>query len=412
MEQQGGEGDRGLKSFLTNVVHNATTVKPVSTPQIDADCAALDAAFKGAGTKEAQLIAVLCTKPKSYIQEVRNVYNHSHTVDLLSKIQLETSGRFQTVLEAMLVTETELRAIHIHKAVAGVGTDEMALIDLIITMDNATVRATKAAYKQHFMIPLQLRVDLDTSGKFQGVLDAILNEKRPDGVQREHVEQDLETLFKATEGKLGTDEKAILNLIASRSPEHLQHLNAAYANRSPKHKTFAEEIQLEISGVFWVQKAFVAAFLGPASWHAWRLHMEMKGLGTDEKALMRSILVPSPAELRAAARILHDIYHEDLAARVNSELWGDAKRALVAYVGHVMTLPDSGVQAFPGPGFHPPGTLPQPKVEHHEAPHHNLSTGQKVGIGVGIGAGVAALAGIGIGLAVHEHQKKEQQQHK
>lgn len=102
--------------------HLLFSAAPPSTPQIDADCQALDAAFKvrvvlfifflfffldhhhfcslhffrkGVGTKEDQLIAVLCTKPKDYIQQLRAVYNHSHTVDLLSKIQLETSGRFQ-----------------------------------------------------------------------------------------------------------------------------------------------------------------------------------------------------------------------------------------------------------------------------------------------------------------------------
>lgn len=45
------------------------------------------------------------------------------------------------------------------------------------------------------------------AGKFQKVLDAILNETRPiSGVQQDTVETDLELLFKATEGKVGTDE--------------------------------------------------------------------------------------------------------------------------------------------------------------------------------------------------------------
>lgn len=56
--QQPQEGERGLTSFLGNVVHNVTTAKPPSTPQIDADVAALDHAFKGVGTNEAEMIRV------------------------------------------------------------------------------------------------------------------------------------------------------------------------------------------------------------------------------------------------------------------------------------------------------------------------------------------------------------------
>lgn len=40
----------------------------------------------------------------------------------------------------------------------GVGTDEMALIDLVVTMSNEMVVATKAAYQKKFLIPMQFRV--------------------------------------------------------------------------------------------------------------------------------------------------------------------------------------------------------------------------------------------------------------
>ncbi len=78
----------------------------------------------------------------------------------------------------MLLTEPELRAHYIHRGVAGIGTDEMMLIDCILTMSNQEVVDTKAAYSKHFTIPMQLRVDLDTSGKLQKLLDGEQNETR------------------------------------------------------------------------------------------------------------------------------------------------------------------------------------------------------------------------------------------
>ncbi len=159
----------------------------------------------------------------------------------------------------MLLTDPEYRAHCVHRAVKGLGTDEMVLIDVILTCSNEQVRQMKTAYQHHFLIPMQLRVDLDTSGKFQGVLDAVLNCKRPEsGVDMNAVQGDLEVMFNATEAKIGTDEKAILNLVATRSREHLWYLNNAYKTRSPHQRTFTEELKCEISGIFWLQKALVA----------------------------------------------------------------------------------------------------------------------------------------------------------
>lgn len=393
---------------MSNLVNKATTPAPPSTPQIDADVAALDAAFKGVGTKNDQLIQVMCTKSKDYIQQLRAVYNHGHTVDLLSKIQLETSGAFQRLFEAMLLTEPELRAHYIHRAVKGLGTDEMMLIDCILTASHKQIEETKAAYKKHFTIPMQLRVDLDTSGKLQKILDAVLNNTRPaSGVDQGKVAEDLETLFKATEGRLGTNEQAIINIIATRSRDHLHHLNQAYKERSPNKRTFVETIKIETMS--WTEKALVANFLGPAAWHAWRLHCEMRGLGTDEEGLLRSILLPTQSELRAAARILQTVYKEDLTARVKSELWGNMKNALSTYVAFVTAnvadpgdAPDAGPQA-------PTDPAQQVAVAQSQQKSGGLPTGAKVGIGLGLGAvGILGVAGTVAAVKHHQDSKKQE----
>ncbi len=77
----------------------------------------------------------------------------------------------------------------------------------------------------------------------------MLNLKRPaSGVDQSAVAGDLETLFKATENRLGTDEQAVINLVATRSKDHLVHLNKAYATRSPSKKIFTEVIKIETMG--------------------------------------------------------------------------------------------------------------------------------------------------------------------
>lgn len=95
----------------------------------------------------------------------------------------------------------------------GLGTNEMLLIDCILTCSNEQIEQVKAAYKKSFLLPMQLRVDMDVSGKLQSNLDAVLNGKRPaHGIDQANVAADLEVLFKATEGKVGTDEKVSMRV--------------------------------------------------------------------------------------------------------------------------------------------------------------------------------------------------------
>lgn len=125
-------------------------------------------------------------------------------------------------------------------------------------------------------------------------------------------------------------------------------MNRAYAEKSASKKTFVETIKAETSG--WAEKSYVANFLSPGEWHAWRLHCEMAGLGTDEEGLLRSILLPSPMELKQAAAVLKTQYKEDLGARVKSELWGNIRDALTTYVAFVertVSLPAGWVPGQP-----------------------------------------------------------------
>ncbi len=80
--------------------------------------------------------------------------------------------------------------------------------------------------------------------------------------------------FQATEGKIGTDEKAICDIIKVRSREHLWAFNEAYRQRSKKGKTAIEVLQSETSGI--LELAFCAVFMQPASWYARAIHLAMK----------------------------------------------------------------------------------------------------------------------------------------
>lgn len=382
---------------------------------IQADVTAVHNAMKGVGTRERDLLAVICERPNAYLQDLRAAYKAAHKLDLLTRIRLETSGQHQRMFEALLLTKPELRAVYVHESVKGLGTNELLLVDTLLTCNNAEMDQTKDAYKHHHLIGMQARVDFDTSGTFQKLLDAAMRSSRPeDGVHLEWVEQDLITLFNATEGKtFGCDNKAIIDLIEHRSKAHLVHLNEAYKGKSKKGRTFVEELVAKEHG--YNEKAFCAYFLGPVHWTAFRLKIEVKGhIKTDWEGLLRSLLMPTEEELKGALRILHDHYHVDLYAVIEHHFFNtEIKEALARYVKYVDThARDTGERAIgnDNPEFwQDPNCPPFPKGGAEEKYKGHLTRAQKIGIGVAVGVGVAAAIGGGI-LAYELHKKKEEQQ--
>lgn len=367
--------------------------------------------MKGIGTKEKELTNVFCNRPHEYLQDLRAAYYAAHRLDLLTRVRLETSGQYQRLFEALLGVKAELRADYVHEAVSGAGTNEMLLIDCILTCDSLQMDELKRAYKEHHAIPLQARCDFETSGVFQKLLDANLAGSRPEnGIRTELVDQDLITLFNATEGKtIGTDENAIIGLIQQRSDAHLVYLNAAYKQKSKKGRTFVEEIVAKQHG--YAERAFVAHFLGPAGWTAFRLNMECRGhIKADFEGLIRSIFMPTQKELKSAMRILLQVYKVDLHDKLSKFFFGgEIRDALMQYVDYVQTnAKDSGERAVIGDGSQEwvDPNVPTPSEGH--AQKLPLTRNQKIAIGVGIGVGVAALAVGGGILAYQVHKKNEE----
>lgn len=141
--------------------------------------------------------------------------------------------------------------------------------------------------------------------------------------------------------QIGTDEKALIKMISTRSRDHIAVLNKQYATVSKSKKPFIETIKAETSGI--VERAFIANFATPTEWFAFRIYAAMNGLGTDEESLMRCILLPSQGELKVAMRIIKNQYKRDLAKELKGELWGKVRDALVTYVSWVeQNVPDMG----------------------------------------------------------------------
>ena len=127
-------------------------IRPYHPFNANEDAGRLYKAMKGLGTDEATLIDVLCHRTWRQREEITVAYKASYGKDLLRNIQSETSGDFCDVLLALLKRPMVLEAENLRHAIAGFGTNEDLLIDIICTKSNAEMIELKNIYRQSKLI--------------------------------------------------------------------------------------------------------------------------------------------------------------------------------------------------------------------------------------------------------------------
>jgi len=282
------------------------------------------------------LVSVLCNRPKAHLQELRTAYEAKYGDNLLKLMARENRGLIEEVFMGLLRTDAENRCFYFNEGAAGVGTAEDVLVDVLATADPTKMAVFRAEWKkEHPLIQLDSRVKLETKGDLQKIFEAFLNESRPaSGIMEDKIEADLDILFKATEGKLGTDEKSIAQIVSERSPEHLKVLDEMFQKKSKRGRRFVETIKSEMRGVD--ELAFMAAFMTAHEWHAFRINMAVRGIGTDEALLCRAIMLAGEEEIAAAAATIQREHDYDLAKRIGRETSGELGEVLDAYVSFCM----------------------------------------------------------------------------
>lgn len=124
------------------------TVRPYQPFNPSEDAQKLYKAMKGIGTNETTLIEILCQRTSPQRQEIIRAYKSAHGKDLIKTVQSETSKEFEQVLVALLKTPAVFEAENLRDSIAGIGTREEKLIEILVTKTNDEMNALKNAYKQ------------------------------------------------------------------------------------------------------------------------------------------------------------------------------------------------------------------------------------------------------------------------
>ncbi|XP_068094095.1 annexin A13 isoform X1 [Hyperolius riggenbachi] len=138
-------------------------------------------------------------------------------------------------------------------------------------------------------------------------------------------ERDCKKIHKACKG-LGTDEKAIIEVLANRSSEQRQELKTKF--KSMYGKDLESVMKSELSGNF--EKTVLALLDRPCEFDARELRKAMKGAGTKESVLIQILCTRNNQQIRNIKASYRKIFDRDLEDDVKSDTSGYFKKILIS----------------------------------------------------------------------------------
>lgn len=309
------------------------TSRLLSPDEVTKACADLRDAMKGLGTNEAQLIGVLGTYPPIQMNQIVKGYKSHYGKSLESAVRSETSGNFGKLCVALSKSILEYDVYCLHEAIAGLGTDEDCLIEILVGRTNHDIEAINRAYQEKYRKTLEKDIKGDTSGYFRALLVALVQGNRDETNAQRDVKSDVEALYRAGEGRLGTDESAFISVLCGRPEAHLRQVFAQYQQRYGH--TMERVIKSEFSGD--LKKALinlVKSITNRNEFIAEQFEDSMKGMGTkDDKLIRLTVRYRDPMIIAPIKEAYKTMYGKSLKKRIEGDTSGDYRRLLLTCIG-------------------------------------------------------------------------------
>ncbi|XP_065095751.1 annexin B10-like [Ochlerotatus camptorhynchus] len=309
------------------------TPRPTILPAVDfdasADATALRAAMKGFGTDEQTIISILCARSNSQRQTIATKFNEELGRDLLNDLKSELSGNLGNLIRGLMLPPMNYLCDQLFKAMDGFGTNECTLIEILCSQESQQLQLIAKLYEEMFNRPLVEHVCSETSGDFRRLLTLLLTTTRdpPRSVDRHLVEQQAKLLYEAGEGKWGTEESTFSKILTKSGFEHLELLFEEYKKLTDR--AIEQALKAELSGKYYEALSAIVEYVrSPARFFARRLYEAMRGLGTDDAALIRIIVSRAEIDLENIKEEFERMYGKTLANAVKSETSGDYERTL------------------------------------------------------------------------------------
>uniref|UniRef100_A0A8C7T0C7 Annexin n=1 Tax=Oncorhynchus mykiss TaxID=8022 RepID=A0A8C7T0C7_ONCMY len=237
------------ETSATTKVQLRPTIRPASDFDPADDAQNLRKAMKGFGTDEDVIINIVANRSNEQRQEIRQAFKSILGRDLMKDLKSELSKNLERLIIGLMLTPAEFDAKMMRKAMEGAGTDEHALIEILVTRSNGEIHAMNAAYRagEAYSKSMEDAIQSDTSGRFSQILTSLV-----------------QVTFSPSHCTSTKQRIKFMSILCTRSFPHLRRV------RSVKNQS---------------------------NYFAERLYKAMKGMGTDDRALIRIMVSRSEVDL-------------------------------------------------------------------------------------------------------------------
>lgn len=319
--------------MATENKHGTPTVKEHSPFDAKADAAALHKAMKGFGTNEKVITEILAKRTNEQRQKIAEAFKSSFDKNLIKELKKELSGDYCKAVVGLMTPTTEYLAGQLHEAMAGFGTKENTLIDIICSATNKEMKDINEAYYKLYDRYLQKDLSKETAKAFQKLIIKESEGKRSEStdIDPEQAKKDVQELMEAGVTDWGNDESVFIRVLTNQSFPQLKLVFENYEKMAGK--TIEETISKELSGdVRDGLLAIVKCMQSPTVYYAERLGQAMKGMGTDEETLTRIIITRCEMDLVEIKHEFLKIHGISLERQIKDETSGDYQKLLIELV--------------------------------------------------------------------------------
>jgi hypothetical protein len=291
---------------------------------------ALHRAMDGAGTDEEAIVEALSSlKPEEH-EKVAQAYQKAYGVAFDAALARELSGDDLTRVRALRMGQSSTAAAaELHKAMAGVGTDEAAVLGVMKRHSPEHMKAIAGEYQRLYGVSLDQSIQTELSGHQQSEARALAAGDRTGAKVAQ--------LRGALEGA-GTSETIIFEVLEGTSAQEREAIRSAYKMQTGT--SLEDTLRSDLSGAD-LERANILLAHGKLS-DIERLRFAFEGAGTDEATIKEVLRNRSKGEIEALKNEYQARYHESLESRINGELGGsDEFRALQALKGRPSTVEEA-----------------------------------------------------------------------
>ncbi|GFR60537.1 annexin [Elysia marginata] len=295
-QQYGGYGNPGAPAGNYGNVPNASnyqaqpreegTLKPFNGFNVEQDCQALRKAMKGFGTDEKAIIEILGRRSNDQRQNIKLMYKTCF-------------GRCQ-----ILATRKS------ESFVLRIGIAKMSIVVYGRDLEKDIISETSGHFKK-------LLVSMCAAGR-----------QEHQALDQNKARADAQALYNAGERRWGTDENQFNMILASQSYEQCRAVFQEYSRVS--QRDIEQAIKSEMSGDLATGLLTIVRMIrNKQVYFADRLYHSMKGLGTDDRTLIRVVVSRCEVDMQQIKMEFQKRYGKDLVGFVRDDVSGDYRRLML-----------------------------------------------------------------------------------